>query len=94
MAVTTIKLEGTLASRGDMNALFAKTIETFEAMCRASNCQIINVTTGDEARGLLGRKQVVTVIWTGTSNTIKPTYTAYPNYGLFGVVTSVDLKPY
>lgn len=94
MPVTTIKLEGTLASKGNMSDLMAKSIEKFESMLRAENCQVINVNMGDEGRTLLGRKQVVTVVWTGSSTNIMSTYTAYPNYGLFGMVSSVDLRPY
>lgn len=54
MPVTTIKLEGTLASKNNMNDLMAKTLEKFEAMLAAENCQVINVSMGEEGRGLLG----------------------------------------
>lgn len=91
MPVTTIKLEGTLASKNNMSDLMAKSIEEFESMLRAENCQVINVNMGKEGRTLLGRQQVVTVVWTGSSTRIKSSYSAWPNYGLFGV-SSVDLR--
>lgn len=94
MPVTTIKLEGTLASKNNMNDMIAKTIEKFEQMLSAERCQIINVNMGDESRGLIGRKQVITIIWSGSSSNIQSTYTAYPNYGLFGVLSSVNLAKY
>lgn len=91
MPVTTIKLQGNLASKNNMSDLTAKAIEKFESMLRAENCQVINVNMGEEGRTMLGRQQVITVVWTGFSTKIKSSYTAWPNYGLFGGVSSVTL---
>lgn len=46
-----------LASKNNINDLMAKTLEKFEAMLAAENCQVINVSMGEEGRGLLGENR-------------------------------------
>lgn len=92
--VTTLKLDAALGSQSELNDLYAKAIEEFERMLRVSNCQIINISSSDSKKGLLSRKQVVTIVWTGTSSTIKSTYTVYPKRGVFGGITGVEFHNY
>ena len=89
--VTTIKLYGALAKKKDMNTIYALVIEEFEKMLSRNHCQIINVSSSDSTKTLLGRNQVVTVIWSGTSSQIKSSYDVSVHYGLFGIPDSVRL---
>lgn len=90
--VTTITVFGALAKKKDMNTIYGLVIEAFDKKLRAYNCQIINVNSSDSAKTFLGRNQVITIVWSGSTTQIKPSYDACVNYGLFGIPSSVSLK--
>ena len=89
--VTTIKVFGALAKKKDMNTIYGLVIDEFEKMLRTYNCQMINVSSSDSAKTLLGRNQVITIVWSGSASQIKSSYNADVNYGLFGIPSSVRL---
>lgn len=88
--VTTITVFGALAKKKDMNTIYGLVIEAFEAKLRAYNCNMINVSSSDSAKTFLGRNQVITIVWTGSTTQIKSSYNASVHYGLFGIPNRVD----
>lgn len=92
--VTTLKLDAVLGSQRELDDLYAKAIEEFERMLRASNCQIINISSSNSKKGFLSRKQILTIVWTGTSSTIKSTYTVHAKRGVFGSIIGAEFHNY
>lgn len=89
--VTTIKVCGTLAKKKDMNTIYGLVIEAFEEKLKRYDCQIINVSSSDSVKTLLGRNQVITIVWSGSTTKIKSSYDAGVHYGLFGIPDRVTL---
>jgi len=90
--VTTITVFGALAKKKDMNTIYGLVIEAFEKKLKLYDCQIINVSSSDSAKTFLGRNQVITIVWSGSTKQIKSSYDASVHYGLFGIPTSVTLR--
>ena len=91
MPVSTIKVDITCLTggdrrkaRSDINTIAADAIQAFEELLKKDNCQLININMGDIADGRLAVVQLITVIWTGSSENIKSQYSVDVKHGLFG----------
>ncbi|MBR1592303.1 MAG: hypothetical protein IJ666_04755 [Ruminococcus sp.] len=88
--VTTIKID--TVEKGAVPEVYARAIEEFEKLTREENCQILSVTASEVQHSFAAHKQVITIVWTGTSNKIKSSYRASHGVGLFpGTVSWVEL---
>lgn len=72
--VTVIKVNGVFKS--DMAKDLSDAISSFESLLKSENCQIVGITQGPVATGLLSCVQTVTIIWTGESTKIQSKYKA------------------